>query len=126
MVIRGTGPADDHTRLGIHLEDWDDKFHTGNPSPPPSAVDSLVSYNLLINVCHFTATCINRLVDGAKFGVHSLAGTVKMFWTQAGNLAVAQKVKITKFLGNHPFFQSVVSSKCYVDTALLAHLRCSY
>jgi hypothetical protein len=106
MVIRGTGPADDHTRLGIHLEDWDDKFHTGNASPPPSAADSLVPYNISTHICQSTATCTNRLVGG-----HSLAGTVETFWTQVGNLAVAQKVKITKSIGNHPFFQSVVSSK---------------
>jgi hypothetical protein len=114
MVIRGTGPADEDTRLGIRPEDWDDKFHTGNPSPPPSAADSLVTYNLSFHACQLTATCTRPLVGGATFSAQSLAGTVKTFWTQVGNLAVAQKIKITKFIRNHSSIKSIFSSKYQV------------
>ena len=119
--------------MGIHPDEWNDNVHVQNLSPPPSVAEFLANYNLstratlddraLTDICQFAATCTNRLFGGATFGAQALAGTVEAYWTQVAALAKAQGVKISDFMGNRPFFQSITSSKCRVDTGFLKHLR---
>jgi hypothetical protein len=108
--------------MGIDPDEWDDAVHIQNLLPPPPLADYVASHNLsarasledrsLNEFCQIAGTCTNRLIGGASLGAQALAGSVAAYWTQVDALARAKGVKISDFMGKHPFYQDIVSSKC--------------